>query len=147
MGMAASMFTGSSLSMGPPFGGFGLTLGAFSFWLPGSAGSPPDPALVTRGATALVLCMSLAMGALPLLIVAGLATRAASVAYLVFLALMAALAPPDQWRALLDMDAFSMAPDMVLLWAGLVLPLAVHGAGPVSLDGLIGLLHRAQAPR
>lgn len=60
LGMSASMFTGSSLSMGPPFGGFGLTLGGLQLLAAGGGGLAPDPALVTTGATALVLGMSLA---------------------------------------------------------------------------------------
>lgn len=147
LGMAASMFTGSSLSMGPPFGSFGLTLGAYSFWLPEVLGATPDPRNLTAGATALVLGMSVATGLLPLMVVAGLATRVATSAYLVFLILAAWLTPNDQWGALFDMDAFSMAPDMSLLWGGLVLPLIAHGGGPISLDRLIGLGIQVDTPK
>lgn len=145
LGTAASMIAGSSLSMGPPIGSLGLTLGAYSFWLPdilSRLNSRPTPA-----ETALVLGMTLALALLPVLIVAGLATRAASLGWLIFLAAMSALAPEDQRGRLFDMDAFSMTPDMTLLWAALVLPLILHGAGPISLDQLIGRLSRRQTPR
>lgn len=145
LGTAASMVTGTALSMGPPIGSFGLTLGAYSFWLPDIL-SRLDTA-PTLAETALVLGMTLALAALPLMIVAGLATRAASLGWLIFLAAMGVLAPADQRGRLFDLDAFSMTPDMTLLWAALVLPLILHGAGPISLDGLIGRLSGDHAPR
>jgi len=62
----------------------------------------------------------------PLLLVLGLCTRLAALALLVMTAVIQIFVYPDAWPTHLS-------------WAGLLLYLAARGAGPVSLDRLIGV--------
>ena len=92
--------------------------------------------------TAIVLLAMWAEFALPLLIVVGLFTRAASLGMIVFVAIMCAVdiyghkVDPETIGTWFDGRAGSVIADQRLFWVLLLATLVLKGAGPISIDRL-----------
>ena len=127
---------GLSMSMGPTVDGLPLALGAYYAYVPDQIGALdmglPSFDIVTQVYVGL---MMLAEVALPVLIVLGLLTRFSVVLLvlhqIIFLTLNASNA---DFGAFFDASPFDMFPDQLLLWVMVMAPLALFGAGPLSVD-------------
>lgn len=130
---------GLSLSMGPTVPGLPLSLGAYMTHVPGRVGDISDGLSEFGVATqAYVGLMVLGELVLPVLIVAGWLARPA--AWLLALHQTIVYLPtfrmPDAGAAF-DASPFDMTPDIVLLWLMLIAPVALFGAGPLSIDAIV----------
>lgn len=133
---ALSKVGGLSLSLGPTVGHLPLSLGAYYAYVPGvihDAG--PDLTsfgILTEAYVALLVLMELL---LPTLIILGWHARAAVIllalhqAFFLFLGQTA-----ESLGAIFDASPFDMVPDQLLLWIMSIVPLAIFGAGPISVD-------------
>ncbi len=137
---------GLSLSVGPDMAGLPLSLGAYQAWLPGritdlSLGLPVMP----MAAQAYVGVMVLLELVLPVMIVIGWRVRIAvpllTVHQTIYWITALPMVPSGR---LFDASPFDLMPDQLLLWAMLLAPLVLFGAGPVSLDAL---RYRRRLPR
>lgn len=127
---------GLSMSIGPTLGGLPLALGAYYAYVPDQIGALdaglPDFDILTQVYVGLMVLVEVA---LPVLVVLGILTRF-SVVFLalhqtVFFTLSASTAG---FGALFDASPFDMFPDQFLLWVMVMAPLALFGAGPLSVD-------------
>lgn len=135
-----SKIGGLSLSIGPTIGDLPLSLGAYYAWLPGmldtSVAGVPDFSLVQQVFVGLMVIMEVL---LPVLIVTGWRTRGAAVLLVLHqIAFVILNQPVAEMGAAFDASPFDMMPDQLLLWAMLLAPLALFGAGPVSVDAALG---------
>jgi uncharacterized membrane protein YphA (DoxX/SURF4 family) len=135
-----SKIGGLSLSIGPTVGDLPLSLGAYYAWLPGlldtSVVGVPDFSLVQQVYVGMMVIMEVL---LPLLIVFGFLTRSAVVLLVLHQTLFFVLSQPfAEMGAAFDASPFDMLPDQLLLWVMLLAPLALFGAGPVSVDAALG---------
>lgn len=141
-----SRIAGTDLSLGPAVEGLPLSLGAFYAYAP-QAVSPADgvPAF-GPGVTAFVLAMTALELVLPVLVTVGLMARAGA-ALLILHQLVAwwVSAPLTEAAAAFDASPFDLVPDQLLLWAALLAPVALFGAGPVSLDAVVARMRRPPA--
>lgn len=127
---------GLSMSMGPTVDGLPLALGAYYAYVPDQIGALdaglPDFDILTQVYVGLMVLFEIA---LPVLIVLGLLTRFSVVLLalhqMMFFTLSATTA---DFGALFDASPFDMFPDQLLLWVMLMDPLALFGAGPLSVD-------------
>lgn len=135
---------GLTLSVGPPAGVWPLSLGAYYAFLPEVM---TQNAVPTAGHHAFVLFMTLLELLLPLMVVAGVFGRL-SASLLIAHIWVASLATGQLFGTgrLFDASPFDPGPDRVLLWSLVLLPIAVHGAGPISIDGLGAELRRRCRP-
>lgn len=127
---------GLSMSMGPTVEGLPLALGAYYAYAPDQIGALdmglPSFDIVTQVYVGL---MVLAEVALPVLIVLGLLTRFSVVLLVLHQIIFFTLnASNTDFGALFDASPFNMFPDQLLLWVMLMAPLALFGAGPLSVD-------------
>jgi putative oxidoreductase len=145
-------FLNSALTkIGPgPFGFLSPSVGAYAQILPGmmEAVSYDVSRIAFFPWGLIVLFGTWAEFVLPVMIVAGLFTRAASLAFIVFIAVMTYVdiaghnVDAATIGALFDGDPGAPIADQRLLWGLLLLVLAVRGAGAVSVDWLLGRLQR-----
>ena len=129
---AVSKLAGHTLSVGPLAGPWPLSLGAFHAFVPDlvEAGAMPG-----TFATSYVWIMTLAELVLPPLVAAGLRARGAAALLIAQMVVGWGLASrPGQAGALFDASPYEALPDQLLLWSALILPVALFGAGPLSLD-------------
>ena len=134
-----SKLAGTALSVGPAIGGLPLALGAYFVYAPWQVGFMTEglaaPGYMVQVYVGLMVFLELA---LPILIAIGWKTRvAAAMLALHQLTSMVLLQPAEAFGALFDASPFDMMPDQLLLWASLVVPLALFGAGPLSMDALL----------
>lgn len=134
-----SKLAGLSLSLGPAIGLFPLSVGAFYAYLPGAIGQvangPPEFSLLQQIYVAVMVGMELL---LPVLVIIGWHTRLAATLLALHQTLALALAQPWQETVggAFDASPFDMVPDQLLLWLMLLAPLALFGAGPLSVDAV-----------
>ncbi len=135
---------GLTLSVGPQAGVWPLSLGAYYAFLPDVMAQSAAP---TVGQHAFVLSMTLSELVLPLMVVAGLGGRI-SAALLIVHIWIASLATGQfiATGSLFDASPFDPGPDQVVLWTLVLLPVAVHGAGPISIDAALSRLGRRRTP-
>ncbi len=135
---------GMTLSVGPPAGLWPLSLGAYYAFLPDVMA---ENAVPTPGQHAFVLAMTMAELVLPVMVLAGILGRLSAVLLIAHLWVVAA-ATGQLLRAgaLFDASPFDPGADRVLLWSLVLLPVAVHGAGPLSIDGLLARLRQRRIP-
>ena len=126
-----------------PFGFLNPTAGAFAGILPWRAAAVGyDPSQYNLLDTVIVLLGMWAEFALPLLIVIGLFTRAASIAMIGFVAVLSLVdvyghkVEPATIGKWFDGGAGSVILDQRLFWLLLLVTLILKGAGPISLDRL-----------
>lgn len=136
---ALSKLAGLSMSVGPPIGLLPLSLGAYYAYLPGAvsdlAAGLPDVALAAQAYVAAMVALELV---LPLMIVVGWRARvAAPLLMLHQLVFWLTTQPQAAFGAAFDASPFDMLPDQLLLWAILLAPATLFGAGPVSLDAYL----------
>lgn len=129
---------GLPLSVGPPAGVWLLSLGAYYPFLPDVMAQSATP---TVGQRAFVLSMTLSELVLPLMVVAELDGRISAALSIVHI-WIASLATGQLMAtgSLFDASPFDQGPDQVILWSLVLLPVAIHGAGPLSVDGLYARL-------
>lgn len=139
-----SKIAGPTLSVGPPAGVWPLSLGAYYAFLPDVMAEGAAP---TLGQHAFVLSMTLSELVLPLMVVAGLGGRI-SAALLIVHIWIASLATGQliATGSLFDANPFDPGPDQVVLWTLVLLPVAVHGAGPISIYRLLVRLRNGRSP-
>jgi uncharacterized membrane protein YphA (DoxX/SURF4 family) len=135
---------GLSLSVGPPAGVWPLSLGAYYAFLPELMTNGDEPNVVQH---VFVWSMTLSELILPVMVAAGLFGR-----------LSAALMVAHIWAAsavaghlfttgrLFDSSPFDPGPDQMVLWSLVLLPVAIHGAGPLSIDGILSRWQRRRIP-
>jgi putative oxidoreductase len=135
-----SKIAGLTLSVGPPAGVWPLSLA----FLPDVMAEGAAP---TLGQHAFVLSMTLSELVLPLMVVAGLGGWI-SAALLIVHVWIASLATGRLMAtgSLFDASPFDPGPDQVVLWTLVLLPVAVQGAGPISIDGLLARLRNGRSP-
>lgn len=135
---------GLTLSVGPPVGVWPLSLGAYYAFLPGVMAEGIAP---TIGQHAFVLSMTLSELVLPVMVVAGLGGRI-SAALLIVHIWIASLATGQLLAtgSLFDASPFDPGPDQVVLWTLVLLPVTVHGAGPISMDAVLSRVGRRRTP-
>jgi putative oxidoreductase len=135
---------GLTLSVGPPAGVWPLSLGAYYAYLPEVISGNAAPSFVQH---AFVLSMTIAELILPLMVVGGLLARL-SAALLIAQIWIASLSSGQLLGAgrLFDASPFDPGPDQLVLWSLVLLPVAIHGAGPVSIDGLLARWSRRRIP-
>lgn len=135
---------GLTLSVGPPAGVWPLSLGAYYAYLPDVMTGNAEPGV---GQHAFVLSMTMSELILPLLVVTGLFARLSSL-LLIAQIWIASLSSGQLLGAgrLFDASPFDPGPDQVVLWSLVLLPVAIHGAGPVSIDGLLARWRRSRIP-
>jgi len=139
-----SKIAGLTLSVGPPASVWPLSLGAYYAFLPEAMAQGAAP---TLGQHAFVLSMTFCALGLPLMVVAGLGGRI-SAALLIVQVWMASLVTGQLMAAgnLFDASPFDAGPDRVVLWTLVLLPVAVEGAGPISIDGVLARLRHRRGP-
>jgi len=139
-----SKIAGLTLSVGPPAGVWPLSLGAYYAFLPEVTAEGAAP---TLGQHAFVLSMTLSELVLPLLVGAGLGGWI-SAALLIVHVWIASLATGQlvATGSLFDASPFDPGPDQVVLWTLVLLLVAVQGAGPISIDGLLARLRNGRSP-
>ncbi len=136
---------GLPLSVGPPAGLWPLSLGAYASFTPEVLLLGAEPSAAQH---LFALGMTLTQLVLPVLVVIGLFGRGAAVLLITHLWCAAEVHGQFAGKgALFDADPFDPAPDQVLLWSLVLLPIAVNGAGPISIDALVERLRRASARR
>jgi uncharacterized membrane protein YphA (DoxX/SURF4 family) len=140
----ASRIAGLAVSVGPAVGVLPLSLGAFHAYLPGSvadlSSGLPEVAFSLQAYVAAMVLLELA---LPLMIVAGWWARvAAPLLMLHQLAYWLGAQPWSEAGAAFDASPFEMIPDQLLLWAMLLAPIALFGAGPLSIDACLSRRRR-----
>lgn len=131
-----SKLAGFPVSVGPAVGALPLSLGAYYTYLPGTVEDLsvglPEVSLVLQVLVSGLVLLELA---LPVLLVAGWQARwAAGMLMLHQLVLSALTLPATGAGAIYDARPFDMMPDQVLLWMILLAPVALFGAGPLSVD-------------
>lgn len=131
-----SKIAGLTLSVGPAVGNLSLTLGAYFVYAPWQVRSLseglPAPAYPVQIYVGLMVFLELA---LPVLIILGWKARIAAVTlalHQIFSVML--LQSSENFGALFDVGPFDLAPDQLLLWVSLLVPLALFGAGPLSMD-------------
>ncbi|PKP63412.1 MAG: hypothetical protein CVT86_05270 [Alphaproteobacteria bacterium HGW-Alphaproteobacteria-8] len=103
-----------------------------------------DPAQISWPGHLYVALGTLAEAVLPVLLVLGLATRAAALGMVLFIVVMSVTdiwfhgVPDAVVGALLDPYPYALILDQRLIWCALLSALAVVGGGRVSFDALIG---------
>jgi len=124
--------------------GFALTDQAYFLILPHYMEAVAyDPAMVSWPWRLYVALGTLAGALLPVLLVLGLATRAAALGMVVFIVVMSATdiwlhgVPDAVVGALLDADPYALILDQRLMWCAMLAALAVVGGGRFSLDALV----------
>jgi len=139
-----SKIAGLTLSVGPPASVWPLSLGAYYAFLPEAMAQGAAP---TLGQHAFVLSMTLCELGLPLLVVAGLGGRI-SAALLIVHIWIASLATGRLMAtgSLFDASPFDPGPDQVGLWTLVLLPVAIHGAGPISTDAVLFHIGKRRTP-
>jgi putative oxidoreductase len=138
---AVSKLAGHTLSVGPAAGPWPLSLGAFHAFVPRLMQDGQAPGAV---AVAYVWVMTLAELVLPPMVAAGLLARWSAALLIVQMALGWGLLSQAGGRgALFDPSPYDAVPDQLLLWSGLLLPVALFGAGPLSLDALVARRRRS----
>lgn len=139
-----SKIAGLTLSVGPPAGVWPLSLGAYYAFLPDVMAEGAAP---TLGQHAFILSMTLSELVLPLMVVAGLGGRISAVLLIVHI-WIASLAKGQLLAtgSLFDASPFDPGPDQVVLWTLVLLPVAVHGARPVSMDAVLSRMGRRRTP-
>jgi len=137
---AVSKLAGFTLSIGPTAGPWPLSLGAFYAFVPWLMDRSGGPGAL---ATGYVWVMTIAGLVLPPMVAAGLIARWSSALLIAHMALGWGLAArPGELGALFDASPYAAVPDQILLWSGLILPVALFGAGPLSLDAVLAPLKR-----
>jgi len=131
-----SKIAGLALSVGPAVGNLSLTLGAYFVYAPWQVISLneglPTPAYPVQIYVALMVFLEIA---LPVLIVIGWKARIATVALALHQIISVVLLQSSgNFGALFDASPFDIVPDQLLLWVYLLVPLALFGAGPLSMD-------------
>ncbi len=128
------------------FGFLNPTAGAYAGVLPWRAEAVGyDPSQYTFLDTAIVLLGMWTEFALPLLIILGLFTRAASLAMIAFVAVLSLVdiyghkVEPATIGAWFDGGAGSVIADQRLFWLLLLTALVLKGGGPLSLDRIFGV--------
>ncbi len=126
---------GLSLSVGPPAGVWPLSLGAYYAFLPELMANGDEPNL---GQHVFVWSMTLSELILPVTVAAGVFGRLSGGLLIAYIWVAAASAG-ELFGAgrLFDSSPFDPGPDRVVLWTLALLPIAFHGAGPLSFDALI----------
>lgn len=135
---------GLTLSVGPPAGAWPLSLGAYYAFLPDVIAQGAAP---TLGQHAFVLAMTLSELVLPVMVVAGLGGRIPA-ALLILHVWIAAAADGRLMTtgSLFDASPFDPGPDQTLLWTLALMPVALLGAGPISLDAILSRLRNRRTP-
>lgn len=131
-----SKIGGLTLSIGPTVGGLPLSIGAYYAWLPGllDTSSPGLPEF-TMAQQVYVGLMVLLELTLPVLIGLGWWVRTAACLLVLHQILFFTLSQPlAEMGATFDASPFDLMPDQLLLWIMLLAPLALFGAGPISVD-------------
>lgn len=141
---ALTKIAGLTLSVGPAAGVWPLSLGAYYAFVPGLIAAGADPG---AGQHAFVLAMTLSELLLPPMVAAGIFGRL-SAGLLIAHVWIASIATGRLFAtgSLFDASPFDPGPDQVVLWSLVLLPVAVHGAGPLSVDGLVARLRRRRIP-
>lgn len=145
---AVTKFGGMMLSMGPDVPGTWLSIGAFYRFAPTTAEALMAGQALPIGISLFAHGMAVAELVLPVLISAGLATRFAAAAMILFITITTGIDISSHPEAavlagsMFDAYPFDELTDMRLLWAMLAAILLVHGAGPLSLDAGIGWLRK-----
>jgi putative oxidoreductase len=129
--------------------GFGLSVGAFAQILPKfMAQVGYDPSAVPWPLYLVVVAGTLAEIALPVLVVAGVATRLSALGMIGFVVVMSLTdifghdADPQTIGALFDADPYAVILDQRLMWVTLLATLIVTGGGVLSVDGLVSRMVR-----
>ncbi len=119
----------------PPAGVWPLSLGTYYAFLPELMTNGDEPNL---GQHVFVWSMTLSELILPVMVAAGLFGRLSG-GLLIAHIWVAAASAGELFGAgrLFDSSPFDPGPDRVLLWTLALLPIAFHGAGPLSFDALI----------
>lgn len=131
---------GLSMSMGPTVDGLPLALGAYYAYVPDKIGALdaglPSFDILTQVYVGLMVLLETA---LPVLIVLGMLTRLSVILLtlhqIIFFTVNASGA---SFGTLFDASPFDMFPDQLLLWVMVIAPLALFGAGPLSVDNAFG---------
>jgi putative oxidoreductase len=136
---ALSKAGGLSMSIGPTVGGIPLSLGAYFAYAPERvgdlSGGLPQFTFLTQAYVSVMVAAELV---LPVLIVLGLGARlAAWVLALHQVLFLLTTRPTAEAGAAFDANPFDMLPDQILLWAMLIAPIALFGAGPLSAQALV----------
>jgi len=126
------------VAVGPPAGVWPLSLGAYYAYLPDVMTGNAEPSF---GQNAFVLSMTMWELILPLLVVGGLLARL-SAALLIAQVWIASLSSGQLFGTgrLFDASPFDPGPDQLVLWSLVLIPVAIHGAGPISFDALAARL-------
>lgn len=131
-----SKVSGLSMSLGPSVGAMPLSLAAYYAYVPSQISSTtaglPDFSLLVQTYVGLMVLLELV---LPALILLGFMTRkAAGLLVLHQIVFLVFSRPTSEFGTVFDASPFDMVPDQLLLWIMLLAPLALFGAGPVSVD-------------
>lgn len=136
--------TGTTLSVGPPTGVWPLSLGAYYAFVPDVMTQNGAPTVAQH---VFVLLMTASEVFVPLMVVGGMFGRL-SASLLIVHIWIASIVSGQMLNtgSLFDASPFDPGPDQVLLWSLVLLPVAMHGAGPLSIDGLFTRLRSGRIP-
>lgn len=138
-----SKLAGTGLSLGPAVDGLPLSLGAFYAFAPQAVSPAGGMPTFGPGIAAFVLAMTALELVLPVLVAVGLMARAAAALLILHQVIAWSVATPmAEAGGAFDASPFDMVPDQLLLWAALLAPVALFGAGPLSLDALFARTRR-----
>lgn len=132
--------------------GFGLTIGAYAQILPRQiAAAGYDVSAISWPLYLVVLAGTLAELVLPVLVVAGMATRLTSIGMAGFVVVMSLTdifghgVDAKTVGQLFDGDPYGVILDQRLMWCTLLMVLTATGGGAVSVDGLVSRLVRTRS--